>query len=164
MPVETEAIEHDVWIDATPETVFGFFTDPERMVRWMGTEATLDPRPGGVCRIKLNDAAAMLGEFVEVDPYRRIVFSWGWEERFFAVPPQSTVVELSLAPERDGTTVRLRHERLPAAAVEFHQAGWTHHLSRLETVAAGGEPGVDPWRDVATATRELRHTAPEGRF
>ena len=50
------------------------------MVRWMGTEATLDPRPGGVCRINPSGHEAMLGEYVEVatgtdagvDPWRTL--------------------------------------------------------------------------------------------
>src|SRR5213080_2708377 len=50
-PGETSATEHELRIAARPETVFGYFTDPEKMVQWMGAEATLDPRPGGVCRI-----------------------------------------------------------------------------------------------------------------
>jgi uncharacterized protein YndB with AHSA1/START domain len=69
------------------------------MVRWMGTEAMLDPRPGGVCRINVVGVAPVLGEFVEVDPYTRIVFTWGWEEQWFGMPPQSTAVEVSFTPD-----------------------------------------------------------------
>ena len=48
-PNETDGlIEHEIRIAAAPEIVFAHFTDPAKMVRWMGTEATLDPRPGGV--------------------------------------------------------------------------------------------------------------------
>src|SRR5436190_15504274 len=97
---ETERlVEHEVRIAASPETVFGFFTDPAKMVQWMGTEATLDPRPGGVCRINPAGHAVMLGEFLEVEPPRRIVFTWGWETEIFATPPQSTTVEVSLVPD-----------------------------------------------------------------
>ena len=45
---ETSVVEREIRIEAEPETVFAFFTDPEKMVRWMGIGATLDPRPGGV--------------------------------------------------------------------------------------------------------------------
>ena len=47
--VRTEPIVHERQIDARPETVFAFFTDPEKLTRWLASEATLDPRPGGVC-------------------------------------------------------------------------------------------------------------------
>jgi uncharacterized protein YndB with AHSA1/START domain len=166
---ETSVIEHEIRVDARPETVFAYFTDPARFVQWMGAEATLDPRPGGVCRIAFRpppglgevlDAAyggsedagdpqaprVMLGEFVEVDPPRRIAFTWGWERSLYAVPPQSTVVEVSLTPDGEGTIVRLAHRRLAPAVVPLHRAGWDHYLPRLAVAAAGADPGPDPWQ------------------
>jgi uncharacterized protein YndB with AHSA1/START domain len=38
----------EVRIGASPETVFAFFTDPEKLTRWLYDGATVDPRPGGV--------------------------------------------------------------------------------------------------------------------
>ena len=160
-PPGTEVLEHEVRIAATPETVFGYFTDPLKMVQWMGAEATLDPRPGGAFRVgfQASDAVAefvggggvntVLGEFVEVEPYRRIVFTWGYERRLFAMPAQATAVEVTLTPDGAGTMVRLVHRRLPAEATAFHRAGWEHYLPRLATVAAGGDPGHDPWQVTA---------------
>ena len=34
-------------IDAPPTEVFRYLTDPARYVRWMGSSATLEARPGG---------------------------------------------------------------------------------------------------------------------
>jgi uncharacterized protein YndB with AHSA1/START domain len=86
-PSETDAVlEYETRIVASPETVFQFFTDPAKMVQWMGTDATLDPRPGGVCRINPTGRAVMSGEFLEVDPPRRLLFTWGWETELFATP------------------------------------------------------------------------------
>src|SRR6266487_7133100 len=96
-------VEHEVRVAASPDSVFEYFIDPAKMVEWMGTEATLDPRPGGICRINPSGQVAMLGEFVEVDPPHRVVFTWGWESAMFATPPQSTLVEVSLTPEESGT-------------------------------------------------------------
>jgi uncharacterized protein YndB with AHSA1/START domain len=159
-----------VRIAARPETVFAYFTDPERMVRWFGIEATLDPRPGGLCRVtfgtseaalealqpslrplgpataQLPDEAVMSGRFVEVEPYSRISFTWGWEEEMLQVPPQSTLVSVLLEADRDsGTLVRVVHDRLPAHSTAFHTAGWKHYLARLASVAAGAT-GADPWQ------------------
>jgi uncharacterized protein YndB with AHSA1/START domain len=173
-PGETSVVEHEVRVAARPETVFAYFTDPTRMVQWMGAEAMLDPRPGGVCRIvfqpseqhveqladdfgggrqavEASPVGVMLGEFVEVDPPRRIAFTWGWEQEVIAVPPQSTSVEVSFTPDGDDTIVRLVHRRLPAGAVAFHQAGWRHYLPRLVLVSSGGDPGPDPWQVAAQA-------------
>src|SRR5437660_708215 len=112
-PRITEVVEHEIRIAARPETVFAYFTDPVRMVAWMGTEATLDPRPGGVCRIDVTGGAVMVGEFLEVDPPHRIVFSWGWEKGWYETPPRSTSVEVSLTPEGEETILHLTHRELP---------------------------------------------------
>jgi uncharacterized protein YndB with AHSA1/START domain len=158
-PDETERVlEYETRIAASPETVFQFFTDPAKMVQWMGTDATLDPRPGGVCRINPTGRAVMSGEFLEVDPPRRLVFTWGWETELFATPPQSTLVEVSLAPEGEETVVRLAHRRLRPGALAFHRAGWEHYLPRLTTAASGGELPSDPWRALRVNLRELRRS------
>src|SRR5207244_11513818 len=110
-------VEHEVRVAASPDSVFEYFTDPAKMVKWMGTEATLDPRPGGVCRINPSGQGAVLGQFVEVDPPRRVVFTWGWESEMFATPPQSTLVEVSLMLDGEGTIVQLTPRRRHARAV-----------------------------------------------
>src|SRR4051812_49081104 len=157
-PTATEVLEHEIRIAAEPETVFGFFTDPLKMVQRMGAEATLDPRPGGAFRVVFRvpetladfvggaDSNVVLGEFVEVEPHRRIVFTWGYERQLFAMPPQASAVEVTLTPEGKDTVLRLVHRRLPTAATAFHRAGWNHYLPRLAIVAAGDDPGPDPWQ------------------
>jgi uncharacterized protein YndB with AHSA1/START domain len=140
---ETSVVEHEVRVEARPETVFNYFTDPVRFVRWMGSEATLDPRAGGVCRIQFDDEAAALGEFVEVEPHRRVVFTWGWELRWLQIPPQSTRVEVDLVPDGEGTIVRLAHSGLPERATDFHRMGWRHYMARLALAANGADPGPD---------------------
>jgi uncharacterized protein YndB with AHSA1/START domain len=149
-------VEHEVRVAASPDSVFEYFVDPTKMVMWMGTEATLDPRPGGVCRINPSGQAAMLGEFVEVDRPRRIVFTWGWETAAFKTPPQSTLVEVSLTPDGEDTVVRLAHRRLKPELVALHRAGWSHYLPRLALAASGADPGRDPWRDRGLDLEELR--------
>jgi uncharacterized protein YndB with AHSA1/START domain len=142
-PSETDVVECEVRIQASPETVFQFFTDPEKLVRWMGTEATLDPRPGGVYRVNVTGRDVARGEFVEVVPCTRVVFTWGWEGEVFPVPPGSSVVDISLTPDGDGTVVQLRHSELPEGMHRFHRFGWGHSLARLEMAATGGDPGPD---------------------
>ena len=159
-PGETEALAHEVRVAARPEVVFEYFTDPSKMVRWMGLEATLDPRPAGVYRLDIN-GAVVLGEFVEVDFPSRIVFTWGWERELFEVPPQSTAVEVSFTPDGDGTIVRLAHRRLPAGAVAFHRAGWRHYMERLVLATAGSDPGPDPFADTAILARAINAAAAE---
>src|SRR5919198_26603 len=74
MPDATEPLRNEIRIAAPPEVVFPYFTDPARMVHWMGVAALLDPRPGGTFRIEANGRDVVRGEYVEVDPPRRVVF------------------------------------------------------------------------------------------
>ena len=140
---EAGAVECEVRIEAAPETVFPFFTDPERMTRWMGETATLDPRPGGVWRAAVVGEHTARGEYVEVDPPRRVVFTWGWENEDTLVEPGSSTVEVELIPDGEGTLVRLTHRDLPEQARDQHRMGWTHYLDRLAIAAPGGDPGPD---------------------
>ena len=141
---DTDAVEQTVRIAARPETVFPFFTDPEKMTQWKGTWATLDPRPGGIYRVNVTGTAIARGEYVEVNPFTRVVFTWGWEGEGASVPPGSSTVEINLTPDGDGTIVRLRHYGLSAEDGAEHLEGWTHYLGRLSVAAEGGDPGPDP--------------------
>jgi uncharacterized protein YndB with AHSA1/START domain len=141
---EPDALEVSVHIAAQPETVFPYFVDPARYREWMGRSVALDAVPGGIYRVGMRDGVEAVGEFVEVDPPRRLVFTWGWTGRF-AVPPGSTRVEVTLTAENGGTRVVLRHDGLAAPEDRSqHRAGWETYLGRLAVRAAGGDPGVDP--------------------
>jgi uncharacterized protein YndB with AHSA1/START domain len=87
------------------------------------------------------------GEFVEVDPPRRLVHTWGWETGSEdSVQPGSTTVEYELIPSGDGTLLRFTHRDLPnAEAAASHAHGWDHYLERLVLAASGGDPGADRW-------------------
>jgi uncharacterized protein YndB with AHSA1/START domain len=134
-----EPIVREIHIRATLETVFEFFTDPGKVARWLATEATLDPRPGGICHQDhaREDGSGgsyhMRGEFLEVSPPERVVFTWGFTDPDVRVPPGSSVVEVTLTPDRAGTRVRLEHRDLPVAEIETHADGWTGMLERLAT-------------------------------
>jgi uncharacterized protein YndB with AHSA1/START domain len=140
----TDTITHEVRIHASPETIFEFFTDPQKMVQWKGRAANLEARVGGEYRVDINDVAIAKGEYLEIDPPRRIVFSWGWMGEGNPVPPGSSRVEITLTPDGDETILRLVHSDLPAGAGQEHSDGWNHFLPRLAMAAAGQDPGSDP--------------------
>jgi uncharacterized protein YndB with AHSA1/START domain len=133
----------EIFIEASPEVVFQFLVDPAKYVEWGGAEAVLDPRPGGTYRALMGGTHWGAGEFLEVDPDRRVVFSFGWEEPGHPIPAGSTTVEIALEPSAAGTTVRLTHRGLPEDAVDDHTGGWDHYLARLDVVARGGDAGPD---------------------
>jgi len=139
-----DAVEVEVRIAASPETVFDFFVDPDKMIQWMGRSAELDPRPGGGFRLDINDDAVAGGEYVELDRPGRILFTWGWEGEDAVTPVGSSTVEVLLEADGDGTRVRLIHSDLPSVeSAEKHGHGWRHYLDRLAAAATGEDPGPD---------------------
>lgn len=134
----------EILIDAAPETIFPLLTTSDGWVSWEGTEAELDARPGGIFRVLVAGGYPGLGEFIEVVPNERVVFSFGWEMPDNPVTPGSTRVEITLVPEGGKTLLRLAHSGLPDdEAVAQHIHGWDHYLARLAAVASGGEVGPD---------------------
>jgi uncharacterized protein YndB with AHSA1/START domain len=136
-------LTREVVIDATAATIWPFLVDPEKHVQWLGTVADIDPRPGGRYRVMVQGVHPGVGEYVEVVPMERVVFSFGWDEPDHPIPAGSTTIEISLHPEGDKTLVRLVHRGLPADAVDDHVHGWAHYLERLEVAATGGDAGPD---------------------
>jgi uncharacterized protein YndB with AHSA1/START domain len=137
-------------IAASPATVFSFFTDIQRWTSWQGVDGEIDPRPGGVFRIGMPGSQVASGQFVEVIPERRIVFTWGWEGEASPVPPGSTTVVIELEADAGGTMLRLTHSSLaPPPVAEHHRQGWEVYLGRLRIRAEGGDPGPDAPADSA---------------
>lgn len=142
-------------IAAPPEIVYAMFTEPQLLVRWLGDTAELDPTPGGTFRFTLGDQDACRGEYVELDPPHRLVFTWGWERaEAIPVPAGSTVVEVDLRPVLGGTHLTLTHRGLDGDAAALHEHGWTRFLERLREVVTGTHPGPDPWDEHPDSIRQ----------
>jgi uncharacterized protein YndB with AHSA1/START domain len=93
----------------------------------------------------MNKETRARGTYLEVVPYSRIVFTWGWDGDTYGMPPGSSTVEVTLTPDGDGTHVRLVHRGLKTHdSREQHTRGWQMYLTRLAVAATGGDPGPDP--------------------
>jgi uncharacterized protein YndB with AHSA1/START domain len=77
METLTYRLDRSVAIQATPETVFRFFTDNTRWAKWWGAGSTIDARPGGKLLIRHPGGVETVGEVIEVLPPERIVFPYG---------------------------------------------------------------------------------------
>ena len=142
---DTTVYERTLAIDASPETVWEFLVDPEKLMRWKGINADLETQPGGIFRCEVIPGHIARGEYIEIDRPNRLVFTWGWDGNE-DVPPGSSTIVIELASDGDGTSLRFVHKDLPnAEAIASHAHGWDHYLPRLETAAGGGDPGEDPW-------------------
>jgi uncharacterized protein YndB with AHSA1/START domain len=129
-------------LPATVADVFKWWTEADRLREWMspiGTvEAEVDLRVGGALRIVMRGEGTVIehvGEFVEIEPPRRLVFTW--VSSFTGAEPSLVTVEL----EPDGaeaTHLRLVHSRLPESIVTSHRDGWGAMLDRLSSRLPAG--------------------------
>ena len=143
---ESLIVRRETQIAAPPATVFAFLTDPQKILSWMGADATTEAHAGGLYLVK--DVAGRpgrtaRGQFREVVPVHRLAYSFGWDGDD-EVPPGSSLVEIDLLDRDGGTLIRLTHTGLPnAARCAAHTRGWTYYIDRLAIAAAGGDPGAD---------------------
>ena len=143
---EPFSVRREVQIAAPPATVFAFLTDPEKILRWMGTEAKVEPHLDGLYLVNVSGKDTAEGRFTEVIPVHRLAYSFGWKERD-TMPPGSSLIEIDLLEREGGTLLCMTHSGLPdAAACADHDRGWMHYLARLAVAAAGGDPGPDNHR------------------
>ena len=100
------------WLDAPPEAVFEAWTTPDQLRHWWGParntldECELDLRVGGRHRYVTSNAEGtefrFHGEFLEVDPPRRLVSTWVFD----GAPDAVTIDTLDFEPSEGGTLVR----------------------------------------------------------
>lgn len=128
-------LDRTVIIHATPETVFRFFTDSTRWATWWGAGSTIDSRPGGKIFVKHPGGIESAGEVIEVQPPRRIVFTYGFVSGN-PIPAGSSRVTIELEPDRAGTRLHLMHELADEAARDEHVQGWRFQLSLFANVVA----------------------------
>jgi uncharacterized protein YndB with AHSA1/START domain len=131
---------------APARRVFDAFTSEEVMRRWWHAspdwetpEASVDLRLGGRVRVVMRDPDSGdryggQGEYVEIDPPRRLAFTWEWDDdRDHA----RQLIEIDF-DEHDGvTTMRFTHRDLwDAEAVRSHEEGWSTAFDNLERALA----------------------------
>ena len=129
-------------IGAPRARVYSAWTTPEILSRWFapGTRTplpeVLDVRPGGKFRIVMkgeDDAPIAVGEYREVVPGERLVFTWGWD----GDPSQPTLVTVTFGDAGNATEVVLVHERFAnAETCEHHRQGWQAIFDRMPAVFA----------------------------
>jgi uncharacterized protein YndB with AHSA1/START domain len=145
-PATEDVVACETVVPAPPQEVFRWFVQPELLVRWIGVDAQLEPRPGGRFRFEITGGQWCSGRYLEVVPGRRVVFTWGWDSGAIPVPPGSSTVAVDLLEHPEGTLVKLVHRDLAPEVRRLHAEGWSRFLPRLAAVVAGRDPGEDPAR------------------
>lgn len=129
--------------DATPERVFAAWTDPAQFIEWFGphgmtnTDCELDLRVGGAWRLRgegLGTRRAVSGKYLEVDPPRRLVFTWAWHETadFSASREHETTVAIDFKEVGGRTELTLTQGLFrDRTGTDNHRWGWTGSFEKL---------------------------------
>jgi len=124
---------------APPGQLFGAWTEPEIIAQWMGPKGvdtrvdTHDFRVGGYFRFVLASGESehvARGTFLAIDPPRRLVFTWSWEEGVYA--DIETEIEVEFEATGEGTLLTLTQRRFTSEEMrDDHNRGWTGGLDEL---------------------------------
>ena len=125
--------------DAPAQAVFDAWTSEEVMRRWFHAghdwetpEATVDLRVGGAVRVVMRNPHTDTthgggGVYTEIDPPRRLVFTWLWDDMSVR-----QLIEIDFEEHDGTTTVRFTHRDLwDEEAVRSHEDGWTRMFEIL---------------------------------
>ena len=131
--------------NAPAQRVFDAWTSPEVMRRWWHAEydwetslAQVDLRVGGAVRVVMRDPKTDFehgggGQYLEIDPPRRLVFTWFWDGN-----DTRQLIEVDFAESDGVTTVRFTHSDLwSEEAVRDHEGGWGRCFDNLERALSG---------------------------
>lgn len=127
---------------AAAPTVYDYLTTSTHWVAWQGSDAELDPQPGGIFRMTMPDGRTARGQYVDLQPHTKVVFTWGWVD-VPGIPPGASTVTVELIPNDKGTLIRLTHAGLAPEEAAMHLMGWEHYVPRLVAVAEGNPPTPD---------------------
>lgn len=142
MPLPDEELLITRTFEAPAALVFRLWAEREHMKAWWGpkdftcTHLDLDFRPGGKWRACIvSEAYGEIwsgGVFQEIEPEKRIVFTFAWENAWERADP-NTLVTVTFT-ETDGQTVQRFHQ-VPFETREerdSHLEGWNECLDRQE--------------------------------
>jgi len=129
-------------IATTPETLFGFWTKPEMLIRWWGPEGYttpehgMDVRAGGRWRTVMHSpegkSFTVSGVYRTLEPPRRLVFTWAWDDDA-GLRGHETEVTVTLEPVPGGTKMVLVQQGfVDADSRDRHQRGWGSSFVCLE--------------------------------
>ena len=123
-------------IKVPPETVFSFFTQADRWLSWMGVDAELDPRPGGVFRMNVRGDGYASGHFVAVEPPTRISFTWDGKPKAVQCHPHR-------ARSRSSSS---RHLPVPRCGWRITASLWrcSTSIGKGGTTSSAGSPSAQP--------------------
>jgi uncharacterized protein YndB with AHSA1/START domain len=144
MSTGSASVSVSVTINAELETVWRFLSEQDRLLAWMTyipgsptpAGSRFEPRADGEVRIIFPNGGEAKGRVVELEPMKRLVFTWGYEPDVAktGLGPGACRVEVRLerAAADEGTRVTLTHSGpMSEELAKGHEAGWRHYLTQL---------------------------------
>lgn len=128
----TESLDRAISICARRETVFRYFTDSGRFARWWGEGSSIEAHPGGKVFIRYPNGITASGQVVEIEPPRRIVFT-------YLTGGVETLVTITLEETKQGTLLNLHHAFTSAKIRDHFVQGWRYQLALFSRAVAEEE-------------------------
>jgi uncharacterized protein YndB with AHSA1/START domain len=163
------SVTRDIDMCARGETVWDYLSTDEGWAAWWGAGSSIKAVPGGSMKIVYPNGQTAEGTVQEVEPPRRIVFTWGFDRPDTMIPLEGSLVEITLDAIGGGTRLRLVHRVADEAAARAHRTGWRYQLGLLRSLLSRDVLGrgladrIDRWHSVwgATDAAERRRTLEE---
>lgn len=137
--MEKESLSFSKNINASPAEAYRAFTNSTALREWMCDVATTQPRVGGRIYLAWNDGYYASGEYKELEPDKKLVFTWHGRGE-----PATSMVEATFESKDGSTTIDLVHEGI-GEGPEWGQTrqeiekGWEYALENLASVFETGE-------------------------
>jgi uncharacterized protein YndB with AHSA1/START domain len=143
--MEDNVLRMERLIAAPPERVFDLWTEPDLLVRWWGPDgfdvptSAMDVRPGGRWKTTMRSPEGRLhtvsGVYRAIEPPRRLVFTWGWDDDN-GIRAHETEVTVTFEAAPGGTRLVLLQQTFASADQrDKHGHGWASSFDCLERAA-----------------------------
>jgi activator of HSP90 ATPase len=119
LPLKFGTIEQTVFFEATPEDVYDALLDAKKHGEFTGSPATTSARKGATFTAW---EGYITGKNLELVKGKKIVQDWRTTE--FPDEYPFSRLELTLAPKRGGTELKMVHSKVPADQVDEYTQGW----------------------------------------
>lgn len=110
-------------IPATPQEIYLALTNPLTLHLWTGEEAAMAEVVGSEFSLW---EGSITGKNLEFEPNKKIVQQW-----YFGDQVEESIVTIKLHPDKEGTSVELRHINIPDEAFDDIVAGWNESYFAL---------------------------------
>ena len=104
------------FIPATPDEIYIALTNPVTIELWTGEAAIMSTEPGSEFSLW---EGSIVGKNIEFEHSKKIVQQW-----YFEGQSDNSIVTIKLHPDKQGSSVELRHTNIPDTDFDDITEGW----------------------------------------